>query len=135
MNLNDPIRDMEDLVTREYPPAVKVPCNDCPWRRNATAGWLGPYSAERWLSAVQGEDAIACHQTLDGDGWREHTRQCRGAAIFRANVCKSPRNPTIEKGPADHDAVFSTNGEFWELHMGEPIDELELAVKIVTSRS
>jgi len=47
------------------PQATPRPCNDCPWRRKSCAGWLGPFGI----------------------------KQCAGAAVYRANVCKSPRDP------------------------------------------
>jgi hypothetical protein len=116
-DLNAPVTDLTEAVKREYPPACKVPCNDCPWRRNATPGWLGPYEADEWIRAAHGEGAVACHQTIPaGDGWGPKTVQCRGMAIFRANVFKQPRNPTIETGPPDTDRVFATDEEFRAHH-------------------
>jgi hypothetical protein len=117
--LNSPAANAGDLATREYPPPVKQPCNDCPWRRNAKPGWLGPYDADRWLEIAHGEAPIACHKTIPpGGGWAQNTQQCRGAAIFRANVCKNPRNPSIETGPRTRSRVFSTNAEFKDYHEG-----------------
>lgn len=116
-DLNKPATDVADMMSKQYPPATKEPCNDCPWRRNAIPGWLGPMSAEEWCEAAHGEVAIACHQTIpDGGGWAPNTLQCRGAASFRANICKSPRNPTIETGPADRERVFAWDDEFKEYH-------------------
>lgn len=121
-NLNEPVKSIEEAMSREYPPCVKEPCNDCPWRRDATRGWLGPYDADEWLRCAHGESAIACHQTIpEGGGWGENTRQCRGAAIFRANVCKSPWNPTVETGPRDTKRVFAWDDEFKAHHEGGPI--------------
>lgn len=115
--LNAPVTSIADAMTREYPDAVPKPCNDCPWRRVAVRGWLGPYSAEEWLDAAHGEAPIACHETIPtGGGWGDKTRQCRGAAIFRENVQKQPRNPTIATGPEDKVTVFASNAEFLEHH-------------------
>lgn len=136
-DLNAPVTSIDEALAREYPPAVPAPCNDCPWRRNATPGWLGPYDAARWIQAAHGEGAIACHQTIpDGGGWGDQTRQCRGAAIFRANVCKSPVNPTIETGPPDRERVFASNDEFTSYHEGGDMDQdsrLAERVKRVTN--
>lgn len=116
-DLNAPIRDLEDAVTRVYPPPVKEPCRECPWRRASWAGHLGPFSPEEWLDILHGESPIACHLTIPpGGGWGDNTRQCRGAAIMRANVCKTPRNPSIETGPEDPVTVFRRNAEFLEHH-------------------
>lgn len=114
--LNAPVKDIREALEREYPDAVSAPCRDCPWRRNAAPGWLGPHDADYWLRAAHGEGAIACHLTLsDGGGWSEAS-QCRGAASFRANVCKRPMNPTIAVGPDDTERVFASNAEFKEHH-------------------
>ena len=42
--------------------------------------------------------------------------QCAGAAIYRANVCKSPRDGSLLKLPADRETVFADKSEFWEHH-------------------
>lgn len=119
-DLNAPIASVEDAMTRdEYPAPVPKPCRECPWRRNATPGHLGPFTADEWLEVAHGEYPIACHMTIPpGGGWGDQTRQCAGAARFRANVCKSPRNPTIAAGPQDPERVFSRNAEFREHHEG-----------------
>lgn len=105
------------------PPPTAAPCKECPWRRAAVPGHLGPYSAETWCRIAHGESAIACHLTIkdtdsEGHGDWEHPamRQCRGAAIFRENVLKSPRNPEVVTGPTDTQSVFATNDEFIEHH-------------------
>lgn len=125
-DLNAPIINFQDAVTRTYPPAVKEPCNDCPWRRASTAGWLGPDDALGWLAAVHSETAIACHQTIpDGGGWAENTKQCRGAAIFRYHVGKMPRNPSVTSGPKNPEKVFTTNAEFYAHHEGIDLSEVD----------
>lgn len=116
-NLNDPVLTIEDALTREYPEATAAPCRECPWRRKAAPGWLGPTNAEDWIEVVHSEAPIACHKTIPkGGGWGGKTQQCRGAAIFRANVCKQPMNPSITTGPEDKERVFSSNAEFFEHH-------------------
>lgn len=102
-------------MTTDLPAAVPQPCNDCPWRKASTPGWLGPYSAKRWLRAVHGETAIACHETIKVPGSWEGTRQCAGSGSFRANVCKSPRDPRVVQGPPCDD-VFGSNQEFLDHH-------------------
>jgi len=105
------------------PPAPK-PCNDCPWRRNAAPGWLGPHTAEEWCQMAHGDGQIACHQTIpegtpeDGSDLDQMTA-CAGAAIFRANVCKAPRSLRGIPGyamPADRERVFSWDNEFIDYH-------------------
>lgn len=65
---------------------------------------------------AHGEVAIACHLTIEVDGeWAGNVKQCAGAAIYRANVCKSPRDPEIALLPQDKEKVFGF-GEFLEHH-------------------
>lgn len=90
---------------------IEKPCHDCPWRRNALQGWLGGNTAEQWLEIAHGEARIPCH-ALKGP-------QCAGAAIFRANMCKLPRDPSVLRLPADREAVFAHNGEFLDHHERE----------------
>jgi hypothetical protein len=103
----------------ELPPAVPKPCNDCPWRRNAAPGWLGPLTPEEWLQLAHSDQPIACHQTIQVEDWKDDaTRQCKGAAIYRANVFKSPRNPNDAEHTTDPDpvSVFERDAEFVEHH-------------------
>ena len=99
------------ITTEEARPAVKqhkAPCSDCPWARRSMPCWLGDTSREEWLGDAHGETRIECHTLLGA--------QCAGAAIYRANVCKSPRDKTLLKLPADREKVFATKQEFWEHH-------------------
>lgn len=107
------------------PPPTDQPCNDCPWRRVALAGWLGPYDAAKWLEIAHSDSAVACHKTIRtvneqgvGDWNHPAMRQCRGLAMFRANMCKLPRFAAVPVGPVDHDRVFSNGPEFLAHHEG-----------------
>ncbi len=90
----------------------KKPCSDCPWARTSAPGWLGGGTVEDWLARVHSDQAIECH-TLIG-------AQCAGASIYRANVCKVPRDPKVLKLPADEQLVFVWD-EFKQHHNGERI--------------
>ena len=105
-------------------PPAKAPCSECPWRRDAEPGWLGPHTPEEWAAMAHADGQIACHLTIpsdtpeDGSDLDEMTA-CAGAAIFRANVCKSPRS--LRGIPeqhlrADRQRVFSWDNEFIEYH-------------------
>lgn len=103
------------------PPATPNPCDECPWRRDSLAGYLGPLDAEGWIQHAHGDFPIACHKTIapkigqaewDDPG----IRQCRGAASFRANVCKEPRDPEVISWPPDPERVFDSNEEFLDHH-------------------
>lgn len=106
----------------ELPPVRKSPCSECPWRRNALGGFLGPNSPEEWIEVAHSEQPIACHKSIkvvqdDGLGdWNDPAiRQCAGAAIFRSNVFKLPHIAATL--PADREKVFARNAEFIEHHM------------------
>lgn len=106
----------EQGIPVELADAVKEPCNECPWRRVAIPGYLGPESAENWIQAIHGEHPIMCHKTCNPGGSYDGTMQCRGAAIMRANTGKKPRRSDIVTGPVDKERVFGSNEEFIDHH-------------------
>lgn len=91
------------------------PCSDCPWRRDSLPGWLGEMSADEWWALAHGEGQADCHTQVqaNGEGWA-----CAGLAIYRANVCKAPRDPNAFRLPADRVKVFGF-GEFKKHHEGK----------------
>lgn len=99
------------------PGAVTKPCTECPWRRDATPGHLGPHSAQDWIRTAHGENPIACHLTVrhNDQPWSE-LKQCAGAAIFRANICKQPRHTAVAVLEADTATVFGWDNEFTDHH-------------------
>lgn len=93
------------------------PCSDCPWARKAVKGWLGNMTVEGWLNAVHGEALVDCHTVSN--------QQCAGSAIYRANVCKSPRRNDVLRLKADRIKVFASRDEFRAHHdigLSEPED-------------
>lgn len=86
----------------------KKPCGDCPFARTAANGWLGNLTVDEWITCAHGESLVECH-TLTG-------AQCAGAAIYRANNCKAPRDQSILRLPADRGLVFANRVEFAEHH-------------------
>lgn len=96
------------LISPDTSPQHTTPCHECPWRRKALAGWLGPCTAEEWVQHAHGETVMHCHMN--------DKHQCAGAAIFRANVCKEPRYPTTLTLPADTVKVFGSDVEFIAHH-------------------
>jgi hypothetical protein len=111
----------EHGVPTELPPALHAPCSQCPWRREAWAGYLGPMNAENWAKLAQSDMPVMCHQTIEESGNYEGTFQCKGAAIFRANICKEPRRHDAAVGPQDKEIVFASTKEFEDHHKGEPM--------------
>lgn len=83
------------------------PCVDCPFSRQSVRGWLGPLTAEEWMIVAHSDRKLMCHT---GD------KQCAGAAIFRANVCKHPRDPEALELPRNTKKVFSWDNEFLAHH-------------------
>ena len=84
-----------------------TPCSDCPWARASLPGWLGTMTPDEWIAHAHGEGTAECHALLGAE--------CAGLAIYRANVCKSPRDPDAFRLPADRDAVFASPVQF-KLH-------------------
>ena len=91
----------------------KRPCSDCPWSPKSLPGWLGNMTVEEWIAAAHGEARVDCH-TLIGP-------QCAGFAIYRANVCKRPRDPDQLRLPADRTLVFANAPAFRDHHRRLPV--------------
>lgn len=78
-----------------------------------------------WIESAHSDSPLMCHKTLhreQHDFTDPDIRQCRGAAIFRANVHKVPRNPTAVTGPRDTATVFASNAEMIDHHEGHDRD-------------
>jgi len=97
---------------REATGQHKKPCSDCPWARSSFPGWLGGMSADEWLQEAHSESTIECHTLLGA--------QCAGSAIYRANVCKKPRDKSVLLLPANRERVFATPAEFRVHHEKGP---------------
>ena len=86
----------------------KSPCSDCPFSRTALKGWLGGMTADEYFRLAHSDEVINCH-VKDGP-------QCAGAAIYRANVGKLPRDKSVLRLPPNRKAVFATPMEFLAYH-------------------
>lgn len=104
------------LITETYTGKVQHtrPCSDCPWARTALHGWLGNGTSEEWVHIAHRDDRVDCHVIVN--------MQCAGLAVYRANVCKSPRDPKILKLAPDRERVFATPFEFLEHHSEKNFD-------------
>lgn len=100
--------DQARPATRQH----RKPCRDCPWQRTALNGWLGGLTADDWLQAAHGEARIDCHTRTGA--------QCAGAAIYRANMAKRPRDLDTLQLPADRGRVFSHPEQFRQHHAKLP---------------
>lgn len=76
-------------------------CNQCPFRPNAAAGWLGGYTADDILNAIRTEQPFYCHKQVeehpdgyddpDWEEWaEENADQCVGFLIMTKRMCKLP---------------------------------------------
>jgi hypothetical protein len=81
------------------------PCTDCPFARTALPGWLGAATREEWVQTLHSDSRIDCH-AINGP-------QCAGAAIYRANVCKMPRDKTLLRLEANRTLVWSRQMSVW----------------------
>lgn len=99
------------------PPPTTKPCDECPWRRASIPGYVGPHDAGAWRDAIHSDAPIACHKTITSEGEETtYSHQCAGAAIYRANVHKLPRDPDVVTLPADRERVFANDREFLAHH-------------------
>jgi len=110
---------MKKLVSSEEGHDATVqpenPCSDCPLRRDSLSGWLGGTGTpDDWVACLHSDARMDCH-VLRG-------AQCAGAAIYRANVYKSPRDKTVLRLAPNREQVFSSPGEF-VTHHSEPLKE------------
>lgn len=116
------------ISSREATPAPKQltnPCSDCPWARDALNGWLGGHTAEEWVAFAHGEARIDCHV--------HPNVQCAGAAIYRANNCKVPRDPETLQLKPNTKLVFRSPRVFLAHHAATP--EAKLRVQLALKRA
>lgn len=88
-------------------PQHTAPCRECPWRLKSLPGYTGPETPAEWIAMAHSDVKIPCHLA--------RRFQCAGAGIYRANVCKRPRDPAILVFPRDP-AVFSSHTSFLKHH-------------------
>jgi hypothetical protein len=119
------VKPRRQLITFDQAKRAKgqhqTPCSDCPFARTALRGWLGSLTVDEWVLSVHGEDKIECHALLGAD--------CAGAAIYRANVCKTLRDRAALKLPADRVTVFASPVEFAKHHASSASKAQVAAIK------
>lgn len=107
-------RMVSSFDAKETTKQHRQPCGDCPFRRDSIPGWLGSHDDPKWwMRVAHGEGRMECHaRKAPNDGsWH-----CAGAAIFRANICKVPKDSSILALPGDTKKVFSWDNEFEAHH-------------------
>ena len=122
---------------------AKKACNDCPFRKTATPGWLGSASHDpvAFLNSFgNGETHLPCHSLVD---WEARNAQelaedapvCRGAAIYLANHCKVPRDPSMAAAVDEvepNDAFFRHASDFCQ-HHAPGTDAMVIGNRVVSS--
>lgn len=78
------------------------------------------------MGQAHGEFFLPCHMKYkDGNKHNIGNPQCAGAAIYRANVFKSPKSVMLLVLPADTEKVFASPAEFIAYHKGITVAEAE----------
>lgn len=106
------------IEANEVGKQITKPCEDCPFRRVALAGWLAGQSPAEYCQMAHSDDVIHCHTKLiDGS-----PVECAGAAIYRANVAKL----ADFRLPQDKENVFASPVEFVEYHSRKKLSPSKL---------
>lgn len=111
----------------------KVPCRECPWRKESAAGYLGGWPAEHYADAVQANEIPACHLRDHGPENKD-TAFCVGALATSANACilpdKQPGAKEARKEVGRREDCFGHPREFYQHHTGQ-----EYVLRIFRKRS
>lgn len=101
----------------------KVPCAECPWRKDAPQSWLGGHTPELYADAVAANEIPSCHNHDFGPD-DHRSRLCVGALHTAANACILPgRTPNAIQARAivgKSDKCFSHPATFYAHHAGKP---------------
>lgn len=92
------------------------PCSECPWRKEAPAGWLGGVEKFYYSDAIAAGEIPNCHKST--------TAFCAGACSVMANMIKIPFKqegaaPAVTTVGKRED-TFSHFANFHQHHHGEP---------------
>lgn len=114
---------------------LNEPCTQCPFRRQAMPGWLGPWEPNELTRAVKVEP-FPCHLTIKKRVPFDHPdaanmQSCAGAAIFLRNQCAIPhvedirahmdRLVTLPHYATTSTTVFQWPHEFIRHHEAAPV--------------
>lgn len=107
---------------------LALPCNECPFRKIAMSGWLGPWKPRELVDSLQ-MTPFPCHKTIpfgeDGIPFSDpRLKGCAGAAIFLNNKCELSRAmetsthqfELIGIPQEEKDKVFGNAEEFVDYH-------------------
>ena len=103
-----------------------VVCDECPYRKKSTPGWLGPYDVTEYVDPIGNETLVPCHKTFGLD----RRPLCSGLVATRLNSHKlmiDPVNRSSQNKMRTNDAerakVFSFKHEFIEHHSNQTSHE------------
>jgi hypothetical protein len=97
------------------------PCPECPFKRTAPAGWLGPYrgDAKAFIADTWQEEGMRCHMAVATVGAKAPL--CTGSLICVNNSFKRYRDPAMQEAQdaegKDHNIMNAW--EFIKHHEGE----------------
>jgi hypothetical protein len=105
-------------------PPAKIPCRECPLRRDAAPGFLGGYTPEMYIAVLHSPASLACHCSKGfHTGEIGKQRHCTGVAGYRANVgilrgaAADTATRAMENYPRDlTEDFFSSPEEFYAHH-------------------
>jgi hypothetical protein len=108
------------MEQREYHTSKKKPCKECPFNKNNVLGptpaGLGNSPAEVYIGQSEGPFWLPCHMEKGYRGKEtgfHDVGQCRGAAIYRANLGISQKMPAqMLRLDKNTEEVFSDHVEF-----------------------
>ena len=103
---------------------AKMPCNECPLRRDSVPGHLGGYTPQMYIDVLHGDADLACHLSKGfQEGEREQQRSCTGVAMYRANTHCLPLGTnardailSVVAEDGDRSNVFASPEEFRAHH-------------------
>lgn len=90
----------------------KKPCNECPFRRAAPAGYLGSNEARNFVVLSNHDVTLPCHKQMH----QPEPAQCAGRAIMWRNQGKLSRTGIVPQLEPDQKNVFSHVREFADHH-------------------
>lgn len=116
-------------------PGRIAPCNECPFRRVSTPGYIGKnVTAAVYVGQAAGPFWLPCHKEeqynlqnpMESMNRVDQIAQCAGAAHYRANTGVAVLMPNeIHHLPPDRDKVFATPAELLAHHDQVTIEEAE----------
>ena len=119
----------------------KTPCKDCPWRRSVAAGALGGSHPFTYVGQMELGYWLPCHSAYDPNVPPKlqnvrSTAQCAGAATFRSNagIGQGVNGRANLRLPENKEDVFASYAEFVAHHMGIPLTEAEMVMRVTTPK-